>query len=381
MKEIYLDNSATTRPLPEVVEAVTRSLTDSYGNPSSLHNKGLAAERIIKSTRETIARRLAVKNSEIFFTSGGTESNNLAIKGIASNYINRGKHLITTRIEHPSVLESFIFLEEEGFEVTFLETDRSGNISLENLAESIRPDTTLVSIFHVNNELGTIQPIDQIGKIIKEKNRNTFFHVDAIQSFGKIYLNPANWQVDLLTISAHKIHGIKGTGALYIRKGIDIKPFIMGGGQEHNLRSGTENVPGIAGFQPAIEALPELTGASPRDKKLDRLRSYLWQKIKDCCPDAIINSPEEGAPHIINVSFPGAKGEILIHGLEEEGIYVSTGSACHSRSHEKSHVLRAVKLPERLIEGAIRISLSHFNTEEELDYAIAKISELTTVLF
>lgn len=381
MKEVYLDNSATTRPLPEVVEYMTEVLTENYGNPSSLHNKGLAAERIMKRARKAIARKLGVNPGEVYFTSGGTESNNLAIKGVASTYKNRGRHLITSKVEHASVIDTFTALEEEGYEVTYLNTDKKGLISLDELANAIRPETTLVSLIHVNNELGSINPVEKIGPLIKNINRNTFFHVDGVQSFGKILLKPADWQIDLLTVSAHKIHGPKGIGALYLKKGIELKPLLHGGGQEKGLRSGTENLPGIAGFIPAVESLPDFTSTSPRYEKLDRLRDYFLNRLKETLPETVINSPEEGAPHIISLSFPGLKGEILVHSLEGEGIYVSTRSACHSRNDQKSHVLKAINLPPEYIDGTIRISLSRFNKEEEIDYTIAKLAEQIKLFF
>lgn len=381
MREIYLDNSATTRPLPEVVEAMVQTLTDNYGNPSSLHNKGLKAEKILKAARRKIAAKLAVSPEEIIFTSGGTESNNLAIKGIAYQYQNRGRHLVTTEVEHPSVLESFLALEEEGFEVTFLEADRYGRISLDDLRDSITPETILASIIHVNNELGTIHPLAEIGTIIKEKNPNTFFHTDCIQSFGKMLVQPARSMVDLLSISGHKIHGPKGIGVLYKRKGIELRALQTGGGQENGYRCGTENIPGIAGLIPALDALPDYTEENPYNQELDRLKNHFIRGLEKIDRKVIINSPEDGAPHILNISFPGIKGEVLIHSLEAEGVYVSTGSACHSKSREKSHVLRAIGLPMEQIDGTIRVSFSTYNTIEELDYALASLAKQLKTFF
>lgn len=381
MKEIYLDNSATTKPLPEVVDKVIDALTNNFGNPSSLHNKGLDAEKILKEARSKVAEKLAVETSEIYFTSGGTESNNLAIKGTAYNYKNRGKHLITTGVEHSSVLESFLVLEEEGFDVTYLKTDKYGRISLTDLAKSITKETILVSIIHVNNELGTIHPIDKIGKIIKEKNKNTYFHTDSIQSFGKIFLEPKESLVDLLTISGHKIHGPKGIGILYKKKGVEIKAQQVGGGQEGNLRCGTENIPGIAGLIPAVNALPDFSKGYNCRLELDKLMKYFLKKLKKIKKKIIINSPENAAPHILSISFPGIKGEVLVHSLEAEGIYLSTGSACHSKSKEKSHVLRSIGLPAEQIDGTIRISFSHFNTKEEIDYTIETINKQIDLFF
>ncbi|QTL99513.1 aminotransferase class V-fold PLP-dependent enzyme [Iocasia frigidifontis] len=381
MQEVYLDNSATTKPLTEVIDYVSKVLTNNYGNPSSLHNKGLAAEKIIKEARNLIAAYLKTNPEEIYFTSGGTEANNLAIRGVCYNYSNRGKHIITTEVEHPSVKETFLALEEEGYEVTFLKADQQGYISIDKLVQTIREDTILVSIIHVNNELGTIHSISKIAELIKKSNSKTFFHVDTVQSFGKVLLLPADWGIDLLTISAHKIHGPKGIGALYVKKGIDLKAQIIGGGQENGLRSGTENVPGIAGFIPALKKLPEYTVEKPYDLSVNKLKNYFIEKITQKCPTAHINSPQEGAPHIVSISFPGARGEVLVHGLESEGVFVSTGSACHSKSHEKSHVLRAIKLPPEKIDGTIRISFSRYNTRQEINYAISKISEQLKLYF
>lgn len=381
MKEIFLDNSSTTKPLNEVVDQMSDVLRNNYGNPSSLHNKGLAAEKIIKEARQKISAKLAVNPNEIYFTSGGTESNNLAIKGIAYHYQNRGKHLITTNVEHASSLESFLALEEEGFEVTYLKTDQYGNISLKELENSISEDTILVSIIHVNNELGTIQPLKKIGKLIKDKNRNTYFHTDCVQSFGKLLLHPEENNIDLLSISGHKIHGPKGIGVLYKRKGVEIKAQMLGGGQENGVRCGTENIPGIAGLIPAVLALDDFTTKNNYDQNLDKLKKHFLKGLKKIKRKVIINSPDNGAPHILSISFPGVKGEVLIHSLEAEGIYISTGSACHSKSKEKSHVLRAIGLPKEQIDGTIRISFSHFNTLEDINFTIKTIKKKLAEFF
>lgn len=393
MQEIYLDNSATTKPLPEVIDKIKETLITNYGNPSSLHNKGLKAEKILKRARRLIADKLGIKPEELYFTSGGTESNNLAIKGISYQFQSRGKHLITTMIEHSSVLEVFKSLEKEGYEVTYLQPDKKGIISPQKLARTIRPETILVSIMHVNNELGSIQPVKKAGKIIKEKNHKTFFHVDAIQSFGKININPSKWNIDLLSLSGHKFHGPKGIGALYLKKRIKLVPLIHGGGQEEGLRSGTENISGIAGLIPAIKKLPSLITTDThkkqlyinqkRDKKLDRLKNYFIKTVKNKLPRVKINSPlgKSGAPHIINLSFPEVKGEILVHCLEKEGIYVSTGSACHSKDKGENRVLKAIGLNPELRKGTIRISLSRFNNKEELDYTVKKLKEQIKLYF
>ncbi len=381
MTEIYLDNSATTRPLAQVKENIINTLTKNYGNPSSLHKKGLNAEKLLKKTRKITSSKLGVKPEEIYFTSGGTESNNLAIKGIAYNFQNRGKHLITTVVEHKAVLNTFKFLEKEGFTVTYLGVNKEGKISLKQLKEALKPETILVSIMHVNNEIGTIQPIKEAAEIIKDHNKRTFFHVDGVQSFGKILCQPGNWNIDLYTISGHKIHGPKGIGALYIRKGSSLQPLFHGGGQEANIRSGTENMPGIAGLQAAVDALPNFTQNNSQDKYLAELKNYCLQKIKELIPVARINTPATGAPHIVSISLPGAKGEVILHALSGDDIYISTGSACHTNTRDKSNVLRAINLPQNLLEGTLRISFSHDNTKEEIDYTIKRIKKHLNILF
>ncbi|MFW6269650.1 MAG: cysteine desulfurase family protein [Bacillota bacterium] len=375
MKDIYMDNSATTRPLPEVIESMQQVLTQNYGNPSSLHGKGLAAEKILKKCRKNIAQKLKIKPEEIYFTSGGTESNNIAIKSTAQTFKNRGNHLITSKSEHPSVLNVFSTLEKENFEVTYLSPDKNGRISLNELKNSITTRTILVSIMQVNNEIGNIQPIKEAGKIIKEQNQLTYFHVDAVQSFGKIYINPGEWNIDLLSLSGHKTHGPKGIGALYVRKGIELQPLFNGGGQETGLRSGTENTPGIAGLSAAVNHLPELNNEKDYDYKLNNLKKYLLSHIERNFSDARINTPVNSAPHIVNISFPDIKGEVLVHSLEKDNIYISTGSACSSRSHKENKILEALHIPEKYREGTIRISLSRNNTEKEIDYLIDKLKE------
>ncbi len=381
MEEIYLDNSATTRPLSRVREKILNTLTENYGNPSSLHKKGLEAEKILKNTRKIVATKLGVKPEEIYFTSGGTENNNLAIKGIAYKFQHRGRHLITTTVEHKSVLNIFKSLAEEGFEVTFLPVNSEGKITVEEFKKTLRPETILVSIMHVNNEIGTIQPVKKIAEIIKKHNRHTFFHVDGVQAFGKIFTEPGNQDIDLYTLSGHKIHGPKGIGALYIRKGIEIKPLLQGGGQEENIRPGTENIPGIAGLQAAVEELPEFSENYYEDKQLADLKNYFMENIKKTLPEVKINTPAESAPHIVSISIPGTKGEVMLHALSGDGIYISTGSACHTNSNERSNVLEAINLPPELREGTLRISFSHANTKEEIDYTIKRIKTHSNNLF
>ena len=370
--EVYLDNSATTRPYPEISKEVQRIMLEEYGNPSSLHRKGSEGERILQSSRQMLAEILDVNGSEIIFTSGGTESNNMAVQGIARRYRKRGNHLITTAIEHSSVLEPFNLLEKDGFEVTYLIPEEQGIVSPEKVAEALTPRTVLVSIMHINNEIGSIQPIPQISAILQDRNPNIIFHVDAVQSFTKLHLSPKDQGIDLLSISAHKFHGPKGVGALYLREGIFLEPLIRGGGHEKGLRPGTENTPGIWGM-----ALAAKLSYENRKEKLGKMQSLKKQFITSLeaeFPWIRLNGPgeEEGAPHIFNISFPGLKGEVILHALEEHGIYVSTGSACHSNANSPSHVLQAIKLDKESLDGAIRFSLSHLNTREEIEYAITK---------
>ncbi|MFW6381674.1 MAG: cysteine desulfurase family protein, partial [Bacillota bacterium] len=319
----------------------------------------------------------------IYFTAGGTESNNLLIKGVADFYKNRGRHLITTSIEHASVYNVFKSLEKRGYRVSYLQPDARGIIDPEELKQTLSQETILVSIMHVNNELGSIQPIRQAGEIIKQYNPEIIFHVDAVQSLGKLRFQPGNWPVDAATFSAHKIHGPKGIGALYLKQGVELTPLFEGGGQEQGLRSGTENVPGIAGLAEAVRELPRLTELQARAEVPDRLRGILIEELQEKLHDAHINSPLDrtGAPHLLNLSFPGIKGEVLVHALEQAGIYVSTGSACHSRNKEDNRVLKAIGLPPELAEGTIRISLCPGNSGEELRYTTDRIKEMLETYF
>lgn len=364
MKEIYLDNSATTKPYPEVVAAMVEMLENNYGNPSSLHRKGLLAEKEIDKARERIAKALGVKKAELIFTSGGTEANQLAIFGAAEQYASRGKHIITTGIEHPCVYEAVEQLEARGYRVTFLQAGADGTISVDDLIGAWREDTILVSVMMVNNETGAIQPIGEIGAFLRDKHK-TLFHVDAVQAFGKMQVKPKEAGIDLLTISAHKIHGPKGVGALYVREGLKVAPLFYGGGQERGVRSGTENVPGIVGFGIAVEvAMKEMAQAS---LKMGELRDLIIEQIESTIPDARINTPQAAAPHVINVSFTGVRGEVLIHALETQGVIVSTGSACSSKKKIYSRVLASMGLAEKHLEGAIRISLQAATTQEDVE--------------
>lgn len=372
-KKIYLDNAATTKVLPEVTAAVVDALENNYANPSSLHDFGLKSEKILQKSRKIIANYLGVKSQEIVFTSGGTESNNLAIRGITDTYQNRGRHLITSPIEHASVAKIFKELENKGWQVDRLQVNSKGQINLKHLKSLISKETVLVSIMHVNNELGTIQPIQKIANIIKKQNQLSFFHVDGVQAFGKIYSNLNKLNLDLYSVSGHKIHGPKGIGALYIKNGIKLNPLLRGGGQENNLRSGTENIPGISGLAEAVKYLPSLTIPKELDHLLEKRKKYLF-KLLQPIRSVVINSPKNGAPHIINFSIPGIKGETMLHALENNGIYVSTGSACSSKT-KGSRVISACGLSSKRSESAIRVSLNKEITTNDLDYFVKILKE------
>ena len=380
MKEIYLDNAATTAVSSAAREAMLKVLTETYGNPSSLHKKGSDAEAIMRDARESIAAMLRVKEKEIFFTSGGTESNNWAVLGGAHVKIRQGKHLITSAIEHPSVSESFRRLEQEGYELTVLPVNREGFLDPEELKKAIRPDTVLVSLMAVNNEIGTIEPTAKLGAVIKEKNPKTLFHVDAVQAFGKIPLAPKSWGVDLLTGSSHKIHGPKGSGFLYIGENVRILPLIAGGGQEKGLRSGTENMPGIAGFGAAAKEAS--AGMTEHADYMRLLRKQLKNALLQL-EGVFVNGPAEeelAAPHLLSATFRGVRSEVLLHALEEKGIYVSSGSACSSHKREMSPVLKAIGMDKPSAESTLRFSLSRYNTEEEIASVLETLDQLLPVL-
>ena len=371
--EAYFDNSATTKPREEVVETMLEALTIHYGNPSSLHRKGVAVEKLIKTSRRQVAKALGVKDEEMIFTSGGTESNNAAILGTIAAHQRRGNKIITSSIEHPSVLNVFKYLETKGYTVVYLDVDRQGKIDLLQLEQEIDENTILLSIMHVNNEVGTIQPIEVIRRILDKSKNKIIFHVDAIQSFGKVKLNPGKLGVDLLSISGHKIHGPKGIGALYVRKDLKLTPTTYGGGQEIGIRPGTENVPGILGLGTACALIEKQTDENIQ--KMASLKTRLKEGILSEIKDTMINGcqGDGSAPHILNISFLGIKAEVLLHMLEQDHIYVSTGSACSSKKSSHSHVLKAMGLSEQEIEGAIRFSFSYQNTIEEIDYGLDQL--------
>lgn len=372
---IYLDNCSTTRPRKEVIETVNNCMLYDFGNPSSLHKLGLNAEKILNNARENIASFLCCRDNEIYFTSGGTESNNIVLQGAIKAKKRNGKHIITTKLEHPSVLNVIKTYEKEGYEVTYLSNDEYGRINISELEESIREDTILISIIHINNEIGTVQDIKRISKIIKTKNPNIHFHVDGVQSFGKLNISVNDLGMDSFSFSAHKIHGPKGIGGLYLREKSRIEPIIFGGNQEKSLRSGTENIPAIAGFSKAVDITR--TNLSKEQAEVESIKTKFADYFLKNISDVKINSPldETGSSYILSVSFKDVRGEVLLHMLEDEDIYISTGSACSSKSNKKSHVLKAIGLNDNFIEGTIRLCFSYENIYDDIDFALEKINK------
>ena len=362
---IYFDNSATTKIYPEVLSEMNRIYSSFFGNPSSLHRLGGEAEKVLLESREIIAKTLKVSPNEIFFTSGGTESNNWAIKGAARANKRRGKHLITSGAEHPSVLECFNFLKSEGFSAEITKTDQSGLLNRENFIEKITDNTTITSFILVNNETGAIQKAEELIAAIRSINKNTVIHIDAVQAYGKIPLDLRKIDADIVSLSAHKIHGPKGCGALYIRENTRIIPILHGGGQENSYRSGTENVPAIWGFAIAAKIINE--NIDENRNKVRRLKSIVISELDKFfgSGEYFVNSPPDAYEGIVNISFKNVKAQVLMQHLEAESIIVSTGSACSSRKNMQSHVLSAMNLPMERTEGAIRISFSGMNTEDE----------------
>ncbi|MFR2766547.1 MAG: cysteine desulfurase family protein [Clostridium sp.] len=377
--EAYFDNSATTKVLDSVKDIVVKTMTEDYGNPAAKHRKGMEAEQYIRDARKIIADTMKVQEKEILFTSGGSESNNMALFGAAWANQRAGKHIISTSIEHPSVYNPLWVLEELGFEVTILPVDHDGHISLKELEEAIRPDTILVSTMYVNNEVGAVEPVEEISKIIKAKNPSTLYHVDAIQAYGKYVIRPKKQGIDLLSVSSHKIHGPKGVGFLYIRNGVKIKPLIYGGGQQAGMRSGTENVPGVAGFGAAAKEM--YTNHAEKVQKLIELKDYMTDRLGEI-EGTVINSKkgEASAPQIVSVSFEGVRSEVLLHALEDKGVYVSSGSACSSNHPGISGTLKGIGVAQKLLDSTIRMSFGMFNTKEEVDYTIDVLKELVPVL-
>lgn len=364
--KVYLDNGATTKVADEVAKIMQEYMTKKYGNASSLHGFGEEANEALETARSTIAKKINAETDEIIFTSGGTESDNLAIKGIA--YASNKKHIITTRIEHPAILKSCETLQKEGYKITYLRVDRDGLVNLKELEDAITPDTAIVSVIHANNEIGTIQDIEKIGEICKKKD--VIFHTDAVQSFTKIPIDVKKINVDLISLSAHKIHGPKGIGTLYVRKGTKLKKMIDGGPHEKNLRAGTENVSGAVGFGKAVELTDE-----KQIKKMEKLRDKLINEILKKVPDTMLNgSRTKRLCNNVNITFKGIEGESMLLLLNEKGIAVSTGSACSSKSLEPSHVLMAIGLRHEDAHGSIRFTLSRYTTEKEVHYAV-KVAE------
>lgn len=377
--EIYLDNSATTRCFDEVAAFMTKIMCEDYGNPSSLHRKGVQAEQHIRYAKEIIAKNLKVSEKEIFFTSGGTESDNLAIRGCAYANCRAGRHLITTQIEHPAILQTMKHLEEEGFRVTYLPADEKGCIRLEDLQRAITGETILVSIMHTNNEIGSLQPIVQAGALIKKINPRILFHVDAVQGYGKFKIYPKRMNIDLLSVSGHKIHGPKGVGFLYVDEKVKIKPIAFGGGQQNGLRSGTENVPGIAGMAKAVEMI--YANLDEEVEKLYQIKEAFVSGLNKLEGVTVNGHPDrEGAPHVVSVSIQGVRSEVILHALEDKGIYVSAGSACSAHKPQPSATLQAIGLSKDLLGSTIRFSFSVFTTMEEVNYTLQTMYDIIPML-
>ena len=380
--EVYLDNSATTRVFPQVAELMTKIMCEDYGNPSSLHKKGVEAEQYLREARETLARIMKVSEKEILFTSGGTESDNMALRGCVKANSRRGNHIITTQVEHPAILNTAAYLEAEGYRVTYLPVDESGRIRLEDLHRAMTPETILVSIMHTNNEVGARQPIEEAGKLIKQMNPQTLFHVDAVQGFGKAKIYPKKLNIDLMSVSSHKIHGPKGVGFLYIGDKVKIQPILFGGGQQQNLRSGTDNVPGIAGMAKAAQMMYEnLDEDIARLYRLKKLFIEEVSKIEGTQVNGLVNGGIEGtAPHIVSVSIEGVRSEVLLHALEDKGIFVSAGSACSAHKPQPSATLKAMGLNKELLGSTLRFSFSVFTTEEEILYTLQQMYVMIPML-
>ena len=377
--EAYFDNSATTRVFDCVKDAVVNAMTVDYGNAAARHMKGVEAERLIKEARAEIAKSLKVQEKEILFTSGGTESNNTALIGAAFANQRAGKHLITTGVEHASIYNTMEFLREQGFEITYLPVDSYGCISLEELSQAVREDTILVSVMYVNNEIGAVEPVEEISKVIKAKNPKTLFHVDAIQAYGKYVIRPKKQGIDLLSVSGHKIHGPKGVGFLYIDEKAKVRPLLFGGGQQKGMRSGTENVPGCAGLGAAVREV--YRDHEAKIEKLYQIRERLIAGLKEL-PGVTINGHEgrENVPQIVSASFEGVRSEVLLHALEDRGVYVSSGSACSVNHPGVSGTLKGIGVKKELLDSTIRFSFGLFNEPEEADYCLEVLRELLPVL-
>ena len=377
--EAYFDNSATTRCFEEVKDIVVKTMMEDFGNPSAMHQKGVDAEGYVKESARTLAQILKVTEKEILFTSGGTESNNLALIGGALANKRSGNHIITTAVEHAAVSQPVAFLQEQGFEVTILPVDGHGVVKLDALEKALRPDTILVSTMMVNNETGAVMPVEKIGAIIQEKCPKALYHVDAIQAFGKYRIYPKKWNIHLLSVSSHKIHGPKGVGFLYINSKAKVQPLILGGGQQNGMRSGTDNVPGIAGLAKSAEIVYKHF-----DEQTAQMRACKHRLIEGLreLDDVVIHGmpEEEGAPQIVNASFLNVRSEVLLHTLEDRQIYVSAGSACSSHKRAGSPTLTAIGASKAEMESAVRFSFSEFTTLEQIDYTLDTLREVLPML-
>ncbi len=376
MPDIYFDNAATTKVFPEVTKSVAEAMETEYGNPSSMHRKGYRAEQAVREAQEILAKSLKVSAKEIVFTSGGTEANNLALIGAADANKRAGRHIVSSCIEHPSVSNALSWLESEGYEVTYLPVDSRGLVNPDTLAKSLRPDTILVSVMCVNNEIGAVEPVADIGAVVKKYNPSILFHTDCIQAYGKMRCMPKKWRADMLSVSGHKIHGPKGIGFLYIKEGTKVRPVLWGGNQQGGIRSGTENVPGIVGLGKAAALI-----YADHDEKIKRLRAikdHFIRRVLEEVPEVKNNSGE--APHIVSLSFAGVKSEVLLHALEDKGIYVSAGSACSSNKPGVSGTLKGIGLAPEYYDSTLRFSFSVYNTPEEADVCVEALKELLPVL-
>lgn len=377
--EAYFDNSATTRCYDSVRDIVVKTMTEDFGNPSAMHQRGVEAERYVKEAAGILARLMKVGEKEILFTSGGTESNNLALIGGAMANHRSGRHVITTAVEHAAVTEPVRFLESQGFEVTILPVNKQGVVSLADVEAALRPDTILVSTMYVNNEVGAVMPVAEIGQLVHTKSPHALYHVDGVQAFGKYRIYPKRMGIDLLSVSAHKIHGPKGAGFLYINEKAKVQPQILGGGQQNGMRSGTDNVPGIAGMAAAAEEI--YRNLEENVRHMYNLKERMAEGLAEL-PDVVINGMplEKGAPHIMSVSVLGVRSEVLLHTLEEKKIYVSAGSACSSHKRKASSTLSAMGLPKEQIESTVRISFSEESKAEEVDYCLEVLNEAVPML-
>lgn len=377
--EAYFDNSATTKCYDEVKDIVMKTMMEDYGNPSAMHQKGVEAEQYIKEATERIAKTLKASEKEIYFTSGGTESNNWALMGAAMANRRVGNRIITTVVEHPAVSEPVRFLEEQGFDVVRLSVDRQGVISMEELERALTPETIVVSTMFVNNEIGAVEPVEAIGKLVHEKCPKALYHVDAIQAYGKYEIYPKKMNIDLMSVSGHKIHGPKGVGFLYISEKVRINPLILGGGQQKGMRSGTDNVPGIAGLGVAAQKVYGRLEANR--EHLYELKRYFTEQLQSLDEVIIHGMPvDEGAPQIINAAFLGVGSEVLLHTLEDRGIYISAGSACSTHKRAKSPTLTAIHAPKETLDCSVRFSFAEDNTKEQIDYTMAVLREVLPVL-